>query len=165
MSKIKLTIILIYSLSFKLFAITPTFTVVREIYFGVILPEPGGCRMLAGTGEIVTNDGQRTCILPQDSQSGLYTITANPNKTIRVSVQPNQDNGAGIIFNPYIELVSAGYATKIIFNNTGEQTINSGPDGIVDLYLGGDLSINTTFSFNQTITFNFVDALEWSEDP
>lgn len=146
-------------------AITPVFTVVREIYFGVILPAPGGCRMIAGTGSIVTNDGQRTCILPERSQNGLYTITANPNKIIRVSVLPNQDSGAGIIFNPYIEMVSEGFETKIIFNNTGVQTINSGVDGIVDLYLGGDLSINTTYGFSETIPFSFLDAIEWSEDP
>jgi hypothetical protein len=165
MTKLKWAILGLGWLSFELMAIPPTFTVVREIYFGVILPAPGGCRMIAGTGAIVTNDGQRTCILPEDSHNGLYTIMANPNKTIRVSVQPNQDDGAGIIFNPYINLVSDGFVTKIIFNNTGIQTIDSGPDGIVELQLGGDLTITTTFAYGQTIPFSFVDAIVWSEEP
>ncbi|MFT4810826.1 MAG: hypothetical protein ACJAWT_001094 [Glaciecola sp.] len=165
MTKLKLFILSIYWLSLELMAITPTVNVLQEIYFGVILPSSGGCRMIASTGAIISNNGLNTCILPEDSQNGLYTITANPNKIIRVSVQPNQDNDAGIIFNPFIELVSEGFVTKIIFNNTGEQTINSGVDGIVDLYLGGDLLINTTYGFNKTIPFSFLDAIVWSEDP
>jgi hypothetical protein len=147
MTKLKLFILSIYWLSLELMAITPTVNVLQEIYFGVILPSSGGCRMIASTGAIISNNGLNTCILPEDSQNGLYTITANPNKIIRVSVQPNQDNDAGIIFNP------------------GEQTINSGVDGIVDLYLGGDLLINTTYGFNKTIPFSFLDAIVWSEDP
>ncbi len=151
--------------SLNLSAVTPSFTIIRNIYFGVVLPDPGGCRMLAKTGDIVTNDGQRTCILPEDAQNGRYTIIANPNKTIRVSIQPNQDNSDGIIFNPYMQLESDGFTPKIIFNNTGDQTINSGPDGMVELYLGGDLTLTTTFPYNQTISFSFLDSIEWSEDP
>jgi hypothetical protein len=151
--------------SLQIYALTPSFTVLQEIDFGIVLPEPGSCRMIASTGAIVSFSGTNICILPEDSQNGRYSIVGDPNIVYRVKVLPDQDNGDNIVFNPYIELVSDGFVKVIISNNVGYKIIDSGPDGIVDLYLGGDLVLDTTFSSNQTFIFSFVDAIEWSENP
>jgi hypothetical protein len=146
-------------------AITPTFNVVREINFGDVLPTPGSCRMYASTGIITSYIGQYICILQDNAQNGHYTIIANPNKIIRIKVLPNHNTGTGVIFNPYIEIRSTGFTKEVIYNNVGFKQIDSGADGIVDLYIGGDLTTSTTFSYGQVINFNFVDAIEWYEDP
>lgn len=158
-------LLLLFAISCPAIAITPTFTVVRDIHFGDVLPEVGSCRMSASTGVIISYIGQFICLLHDTAQNGRYTITANPNKTIRVKVLPNQNTGNGVIFNPYIELVSTGFTNEIIYNNVGFKQINSGPDGIVELYVGGDLKTSTTYPYGQTINFSFVDAIEWYEDP
>ena len=146
-------------------AITPALNVVRDIHFGDVLPIPGSCRMFASTGIITSYVGQYICLLHDTAQNGRYTIIANPNKIIRVKVLPDQNTGDGVIFNPYIEMRSVGFVKEVIYNNVGFKQINSGPDGIVDLYIGGDLTTSTTFAYGQTINFNFADAIEWYEDP
>lgn len=157
--------ILLLVISNSVMAITPTFNVVRDIHFGDILPAPGSCRMSASTGVIISYIGQFICVLHDTAQNGRYTIIANPNKIIRVKVLPNQNTGDGVIFNPYIELVSSGFTKEIIYNNVGFKQMNSGADGIVDLYIGGDLVTSTVYPYGQTINFSFPDAIEWYEDP
>ena len=165
MFKYSIKLLLLAFISSSALAITPTFNVVREIHYGVVLPVAGSCRMIASTGVLMSYIGQNICILTDTAQNGRYTIIANPNKIIRVKVLPNQDTGNGIIFNPFIEMVSTGFTQQVIFNNVGFKQINSGADGVVDLYMGGDLTTNTTFSNGQTIPFSFADAIEWYEDP
>ncbi len=165
MFKYSITLLFLLVISNTALAITPTFNVVREIHYGVVLPVAGSCRMVAGTGVLMSHIGPNICILTDTAQNGRYTIIANPNKIIRIKVLPNQDTGDGIIFNPFIEMVSTGFTTQVIFNNVGFKQINSGADGVVDLYMGGDLTTSTTFSNGQIITFSFADAIEWYEDP
>lgn len=165
MLKLLINTLFLCLISSSAFAITPTFTVVREIHFGDVLTTPGSCRMSSSTGVIISYIGQYICLLHDTAQNGRYTITANPNKTIRVKVLPNQNTGDGVIFNPYIELISTGFTREVLYNNVGFKEINSGADGIVDLYLGGDLITSTVYSYGQTINFNFADAIEWYEDP
>ncbi len=146
-------------------AITPILSIDREISYGVVLPEPGSCRMIAKTAVIMDYLGTNICVMQDDARNGLYIITANPNKNIRVKVLPNQDNGDGVVFNPYIEMNSDGETPQTIFNNTGFVLINSGVTGVVNLYLGGDLVVSRSYPYNQKIIFSFVDAIEWQEDP
>lgn len=165
MFKYPIKILFLLAISNSALAITPTFNVTREIHYGEVLPVAGSCRMIAGTGVMMSYIGQNICILTDTAQNGRYTIIANPHKTIRVKVLPNQNTGGGIIFNPYIELISTGFIKEVIYNNVGFKQINSGADGIVDLYMGGDLITSTVFPYGQTINFDFVDAIEWYEDP
>jgi hypothetical protein len=160
-----LSALLLLVTSCNAIAITPTFSVIREVHYGVLLPESGSCRMIASTGTITNYIGELICVLPEGVQNGRYTITANPHKTIRVKILPNLDNGNGIIFNPYVELISEGEIGKVISNNIGFVEIDSGVTGIVELYVGGDLTISGTFGFGQTVNFSFADGIEWHELP
>jgi hypothetical protein len=163
--KVGLTLSLFAGINFGVAALTPSFSTLREINFGTVLPEEGSCRMSASTGVITSYIGQNVCILNDDAQNGVYIITANPNKMINIKLSPDQTNGDGLIFNPFLEIVSDGFSTKTRFNNFGFASIDSGADGIVTLYLGGDLEIDGAYSYSQEVTFSFLDAIEWSEDP
>jgi hypothetical protein len=165
MLKTSIKLLFLLAISSPVLAITPTFNVVREINFGDVMPVTGSCRMSASTGVIISYIGQFICLLHDNAQNGRYTIIANPNKIIRVKVLPNQNDGNGIVFNPYIELVSDGFTKEVIYNNVGFKQMNSGADGIVEFYVGGDLKVSTEFPYGQTINFSFVDAIEWYEDP
>lgn len=165
MFKYLIKVLLLFVISKSALAVIPAFNVIREIHFGNILPVAGSCRMSASTGIIISYIGQNICILQDTANNGRYTIIGNPNKVIRVKILPNQNNGDGVIFNPYIEMVSSGFTKEIIYNNVGFKQINSGADGIVDLYIGGDLITSRTYPYGQTINFSFADSIEWYEDP
>lgn len=143
-------------------AITPTFFVNQEINFGILSLSPGSCLMIATSGAITTWQGDLICILPAGVQNGLYTITANPNKTVQIKVLPNLDNGNGITFNPRVYITSDSEAKGII-NNSDFVEVNSGVSGVITIYLGGELSVSTMQISGQTINFNFEDAIEWNE--
>jgi len=168
--KIKLVLplllfLLLSVVSRSVIAITPTISILREIHYGILLPESGSCRMIASTGVITSYIGQFVCILPESAHNGRYTVTANPNKVIRFKILPDLDTGTGIVFNPYVELISVGEVGKVISNNVGYVDINSGVTGIVEVYVGGDLTITGSNSYGQTISFNFADGIEWFEVP
>jgi hypothetical protein len=165
MLKYLINVLMLFIVSNSALAVIPAFNVVREIHFGNVMPVAGSCRMSASTGVIISYIGQNICILQETAHNGRYTIIANPNKIIRVKVLPNQNDGNGVIFNPYIEMVSTGFTKEIIYNNVGFKQINTGTDGIVELFMGGDLIISRTYPYGQTINFSFADSIEWHEDP
>jgi hypothetical protein len=158
--------ILLFSIvSFNALAITPTISVVREIHFGTLLLGSGSCRMVASTGFLMSYSGPFICVLPEGSHNGRYTVTANPNKMIRFKILPNLNTGDGVVFDPYVELVSDGVPLQVISNDTAYIDINSGATGIVDLYVGGVLTVTGSYSHSQTVIFSFPDGIEWFEVP
>ncbi|MDX2367784.1 MAG: hypothetical protein QNK36_05190 [Colwellia sp.] len=165
MFKCVISMLLFSIVSFNAVAITPTFSVIREIHFGIVMLDTGSCRMIASTGVLISYSGQFICVLPEDAHNGRYTVTANPNKTIRFKILPNLDTGDGVVFNPYVELISDGVPGKVISNNVGFVDINSGATGIVDLYVGGILTVTGSYSHSQTVIFSFPDSIEWFEVP
>ncbi|AEP30356.1 hypothetical protein [Brumicola nitratireducens] len=144
------------------YTITPTFNIVQTIKFGTVLPATGSCLMHPETAELFAFQGEFICAISESAQNGIYTIIANPNKDIEIKVTPSLDDGAGIMFNPRVQLES-DTERKYILNNNNFVIIDSGDSGIVNLFLGGELSISEIFAFDQTISFNFVDAIEWNE--
>jgi len=151
--------------SFTVLAVNPTFYVLRKIDFGTVLLGAGSCSMDENTGVVSGHIGQFICIPTTGATNGRYYIIANPNKTIRFKVLPNLDTGAGVVFNPYVKLVSQGIPDEVIYNDTGYVDINSGATGMVSLYLGGELNVSASYSHSETINFSFVDAIEWFEVP
>jgi hypothetical protein len=154
--------LILSTLSVSCWAITPSFNVNQEIDFGTVMPATGSCLMFPETGQLAPFQGNFVCTLPDGSQNGVYTIIANPNKQVQVKFLPSLDNGEGFVFNPRVSLVSDS-DRKYIVNNIGFVNIDSGSSGIINLYLGGELTINSILPTNQTIQFNFADAIEWDE--
>ncbi|MDN4503228.1 hypothetical protein QX776_12510 [Alteromonadaceae bacterium BrNp21-10] len=143
-------------------SLTPTFHMGQEINFGSIVLSTGSCSMIPTTGALTSHVGQFICEFQAGSQYGSYTITANPNKIIQVKMTPDLDNGSGYIFNPRASMFS-DVASKVVHNNTDFVEINSGSSGIVNIYLGGELTVYSLPSAGQTINFSFDAAIEWNE--
>lgn len=152
-------------LSFNVFAITPTFNLVQEINFGPLTLSTGSCRMLPSDGRIIAFEGSFLCDLPSNNtQVGKYTIIANPNKQVQVRFSRILDDGNGYRFNPRMNLVSDSNQT-VIFNTTEFVQINSGDSGIININVGGDLTVYELIPPGQTINFVFENAIQWDELP
>jgi hypothetical protein len=145
-------------------AFTPKFHVVQEIYFGTVQPVSGSCSMTRETAFVSAHLGQFICILPQDAMNGHYTITANSNKIVQIKIPPNLDNGNDIMFNPNV-ILKSDVENKVIYNNTEFQTIHTGTSGIIDIYMGGEITVSTTYSLGRIVSFSFPEVIEWNELP
>ncbi len=146
----------------KVQAITPTFSVNQEINFGSVILTTGSCSMIPTTGALTYYQGMFICEFPKGAQNGSYTITANPNKIVQIKMKPNLDNGNGYMFNPKASVFS-DVQQKVIYNNNDFVEINSGDSGIINIYLGGDLTVYNNIPSGQTINFTFDEAIEWNE--
>jgi hypothetical protein len=149
-------------LSLNTFAITPTFNVVQEIKFGSLILSTGSCRMIPSTGALISFQGMFLCDLPSESQVGKYTIIANPNKQVQVKMLPNLDNDDGYEFNARVNMVSDS-EQKVIFNTTDFVEINSGDSGMINIDVGGDLTVYSLLPSGQTFNFTYEPAIEWNE--
>jgi hypothetical protein len=145
-------------------ALTPTFFTVQEIHFGTIQPVSGSCSMTRETAFVSAHNGQFICILSKEAKNGHYTITANPNKIVQIKFPPNLDDGNGVVFNPNV-ILKSDVENKVIYNNAAFQTIHSGTSGVINIYMGGEITVSTTYSMGQIITFSFPNAIEWNELP
>lgn len=148
--------------SFNTFAITPSFNVVQEIDFGNLILMTGSCRMVPSSGILIAFQGTFLCELPGDSQVGKYTIIANPNRQVQVKMLPNLDNGDGYMFNARVNMVSDS-EQKVIFDTAAFVEINSGASGIINIDVGGDLTVYSILPSGQTFNFTYDPAIEWNE--
>ncbi|WP_158968169.1 hypothetical protein [Paraglaciecola sp. L3A3] len=152
-------------MSFNVLAITPTFNLVQEINFGKLTLSTGSCRMLPADGRIIAFEGTFLCDLPSEGrQVGKYTIIANPNKQVQVRFKRILDDDNGYRFNPRMHLIS-DVSQKVIFDTTEYVQINSGDSGIINIDVGGDLTVYELIPPGQTINFVFDDAIAWNELP
>ena len=149
-------------LSFNTFAITPTFKVVQEIKFGNLILSTGSCRMSPADGRVSSFQGAFLCELPGEVQLGKYTIIANRDTQVQVKMLPNLDNGDGYTFNVWVGLVS-DVAQAVILDNTEFVEINSGDSGIININVGGTLSVYSMLPAGQTFNFTYFPAIEWNE--
>jgi hypothetical protein len=148
--------------SFNAFAITPSINLVQKINFGNLILSTGSCRMFPDNGVLTSFQGTFLCELPGDSRVGKYTIIANPNRQVQVKVLPNLDNGDGYSFNPRVNLLS-DVGQKVIVNNTEFVEINSGISGIINIDIGGDLTVYSLLPAGQTFNFIYDPGIEWNE--
>lgn len=143
-------------------AITPTFNVMQDINFGNVTLTTGNCRMSAVSGALGPESGTFLCDLPGESQLGKYVIMANPDKIVQIKIKPNLDNNNGYMFNPKAVLKS-DVQQKVIENNTEFVEINSGTSGMINITLGGVLTIYELLPAGTTFNFSYDDAIEWDE--
>ena len=124
-----------------------------------IVPTTGACDMDHNTSAL-TNTSGMICGAASGSR-GHYRVFATPNTTVRIVVRPHNDNGNGAVFNPVGEIQSdaAGPIAYIEHNTTN---INSGASGIVEIYVGGTLTLltkpptSTTFNLDFEIDFSEI---------
>jgi hypothetical protein len=149
--------------SFSSYALTPSFSVNKEISFGLVLFIPGNCTMDHNSGAITVSNPSKMCGSNGNGVRGYYTIIANSNTQISIKISQRDNEGDGFLYIPAGELVS-DFETVVIIPNTTQQ-IDSGSSGVVNIFLGGQLLIVSPTTPSSNITFTKVAGIEWSELP
>ena len=149
--------ILLYSCS-ALAAITPYIIETKTLHFGDVVFIPGSCSMAYST-QVLTNLTPQNVCTSSTGTSGTYQIVANPNKQVQIQIKSHGDTGNGIIYVPDGELVSDFESAIIIADTT--KTINSGASGIINITIGGRLTINSMLSsssaYSELFEIEFVE--------
>ena len=150
-------IIGLFSLPLKA-AITPYIVETKTLSFGSIIFISGSCQMAYNT-QVITNLTSQNICTNSTGTTGGYRIFANPNKQVQIKLNSHGDNGNGIIYVPDGQLVSDVANGLIIADTT--KTINSGASGIIDITIGGRITINSVLAsssiYNELFTIDFVE--------
>jgi hypothetical protein len=138
--------------------ITPYIVETKTISFGNIIFIPGSCLMAYDT-QVITNITSQNICINSSGTTGGYRVFANPNKQVQIKLNSHGDSGNGIIYVPDGQLVSDIANALIIADTT--KTINSGTSGIIDITIGGRLTINSMLSsssaYNELFTIEFTE--------
>ena len=149
--------ILIYSFSVSA-AITPYIVETRTLYFGHIVFMQGSCSM-AYDSQVISNLTTSNICTSSTGTTGTYQIFSNPNTQVQIKLKSHGDNGNGIIYVPNGELVSDFETALIIADTT--KTINSGASGIINITIGGRLTISSTLassaSYDELFEIEFIE--------
>ena len=149
--------ILIYSFSVSA-AITPYIVETRTLYFGHIVFMQGSCSM-AYDSQVISNLTASNICTSSTGTAGTYQIFSNPNTQVQIKLKSHGDNGNGIIYVPNGELVSDFETALIIADTT--KTINSGASGIINITIGGRLTISSTLassaSYDELFEIEFIE--------
>jgi len=149
--------ILIYSFSVSA-AITPYIVETRTLYFGHIVFMQGSCSM-AYDSQVISNLTTSNICTSSTGTTGTYQIFANPNTQVQIKLKSHGDNGNGVIYVPNGELISDFETALIIADTT--KTINSGASGIINITIGGRLTISSTLasstSYNELFEIEFIE--------
>lgn len=149
--------ILIYS--FSTFAVTTPYIVeTKTLFFGSIIFIPGSCSMAYDT-QVINNLTSSNICTNSTGTTGTYQIFANPNKQVQIKIKSHGDTGNGVIYVPNGELVSDFESALIIADTT--KTINSGASGIIDITIGGRLTINAIIA--SSASYGELFEIEFTE--
>jgi len=123
-----------------------------------IIPQTGSCEMAHDTS-ILTNLSGNVCSTSTGSR-GHYKIYSTPNTTVRIVVRPHNNSGDGVIMSPDGVIFSDSTAA-IAFVEHATTNIDSGTSGIVEIYIGGTLTLVSKPNTSQTYNFSF--EIDYSE--
>ena len=130
--------------------------------FGANIAISTGTCELAHDTSILTNLSGLVCTTTSGAGRGHYKVYATPNTTVRIVVKPHNDSGDGVIFAPDGVIFSDSVA-DIAFIENATTNIDSGTSGIIDIYVGGVLTLISKQS--TTTTTNFFYEIDFSEIP
>jgi hypothetical protein len=124
-----------------------------------IVPSLGACDLAYDTS-VLSNSSGAICSAATGSR-GHYKVYAAPNTTVRIVVKPHNNSGDGVVFFPEGVIFSDSTpAISYLDNNT--TNIDSGTSGIVEIYVGGNLtlvskpSVSTSYNFTYEIDFSEI---------
>jgi len=126
-----------------------------------IIPQTGACDMAYDTS-ILTNTAGNLCTTGNTGNRGHFRVFATPNTTVRIVVRPHNDSGDGVVFFPDGVIFSDSTAA-IDFVESATTNIDSGASGIVEIYVGGVLTLVS--KPNTSTTYNFTNEIDFSEIP
>lgn len=132
-------------------AIPPTIQEITSITFGQLVPKSGFCELDPADGSLTTTN--QTCI--GNSQLAHYRITADPNTAIRIRFNQVIDSDEGLQFQPTARMENNLGANTLWYFTGSETTVTTGTDGILDIFVGGRLTINNGLSGTTGYQLNF----------
>jgi hypothetical protein len=122
-----------------------------------ILPGFGACDLAYDTS-VLSNASGNICSGTTGSR-GHYKVFAAANTTVRIVLNAHNNSGDGLIFYPNGVVFSDSTAPIAIDGNT--IWIDSGTSGIVEIYVGGTLTLVSKPSVSKT--YNFTFEIDYSE--
>lgn len=126
-----------------------------------ITPVTGACDMAHDTSVLTPLVGN-ICPVAAGGSRGHYKVFATPNTTVRIVVRPHNNSGDGVIFNPD-GVVFSDSTAPIAFVEHATTNIDSGVSGIVEIYVGGMLTLVSKPP--SSTTFTFTHEIDYSEIP
>ena len=139
-------------------AITPYIIETKTLHFGDIIFIAGSCQMAYDT-QVITNLTPQKICSNSTGTVGKYQVFANPNKLVQIKIKSHHDTGNGIVYVPSGELDSDFQTTLFIADIN--HTINSGTSGIIDITIGGRLTINNMLSsssvYSELFEIEFIE--------
>lgn len=124
-----------------------------------IIPQTGVCDMAHDTS-VVTKISGNLCANGSTGSRGHYKVHATPNTTVRIVVRPHNNSGDGVVFSPD-GVVFSDSTAAIAFVEHGVTNIDSGVSGIVEIYVGGSLTLVTKPTSSTTYVFTHI--IDYSE--
>ena len=124
-----------------------------------IVPQTGSCHLDYDTS-LLTSTAGNICVNNQSGTRGHFKVFATPHTTVRIVVRPHNDDGNGVAFFPD-GVIFSDSTTPIAFVENSTTNIDSGTSGIVEIYIGGVLTLVSKTSSSTTYTFlNEIDFIE-----
>ncbi|MFT4928201.1 MAG: hypothetical protein ACI8WB_004320 [Phenylobacterium sp.] len=124
-----------------------------------IIPLTGACEMAFDTS-ILTNTAGNLCTTGSTGSRGHYKVYAAPSTTVRIVVRPHNNSGDGVVFAPD-GVVFSDSTAAIAFVEHGTTNIDSGVSGIVEIYVGGELTLVSKPT--TSTSYNFTYDIDYSE--
>lgn len=123
----------------------------NSLSFGQMVPKSGFCELDVSTDVVSSPDNM--CL--GGNQTAHYRITTDPNTTMIVTLHLADDIAQGLRFAPKARFE----------NNLGSSTTNliagsdtwftSGTDGIIDVYVGGTITISDSLQGLESYSLSF----------
>jgi len=141
---------------------TPFVVQASTTSFGAqIVPQTGACNMDYDTS-VLTNTAGYLCPSGGTGSRGHFRVFATPNTTVRIVVRPHNNSGDGVVFSPD-GVIFSDSTPAISFVESATTNIDSGVSGIVEIYVGGILTLVSKPT--SSTTYTFTNEIDFSEIP
>jgi len=155
---VKLLAAILFCVSFNVWA-EPYIVEASTTSFGnQIVPGFGACDLAYDTS-VLTNTSGSICSGTTGSR-GHYKVFAAANTTVRIVLSAHNNNGDGVIFYP-VGVVFSDSTAPVPFLEQNTINIDSGTSGIVEIYVGGTLTLVSKPSVSTS--YNFTYEIDYSE--
>lgn len=130
---------------------------VDHLSFGELVPKSGFCELDPINGNLSSPDNM--CL--GNAQIAHYRISGTPNTQLIIRFEYSEDAAQGLSFAPKARLENDTGASRLAPIAGADTWFMTGTDGIIDLYVGGTLTIGNALngldSYNLTFNIDVRD--------
>lgn len=124
------------------YSVAGSITQQAQLSFGELVPKSGFCELDPINGNISSPDNM--CL--GNAQLAHYRIQSTPNTQLIVRFNYVEDGAQGLSFAPKARLVNDLNATSLSPIAGADTWFMTGTDGVIELYVGGTLTISNALS-------------------